>query len=240
MLVLDHTAYPIIMDAVISFSPPHMLQHARDEKFKAAHTFVDYFTLVCDQIVPKVPLFSGCPHIIHVRLPPTGRPPLPTSEARSVSPPYGSSTAPAFCVTPASRVHQIVLVLWPHSSEDNAGDTRDTQQIKHLLAAMKNMVSARPDEFVLVGLDITLESPQATNNGLPSRYVSDKLTAYHRKIHGHVDNLRVLSLEEWWKELNDGEEDLVGAWPSGYVDCHHCGLFNGGSDDHQGRWTTSG
>lgn len=79
---------------------------------------------------------------------------------------------------------------------------------------MKQIVAARPGEFVVVGLDQGLKYPEDTHEGLHRCYVSDKLRTYHRTMDGHVDNLRFLAVEEWWEELADGEKDLVGVWPS--------------------------
>ncbi|KAL1412312.1 hypothetical protein Q8F55_000056 [Vanrija albida] len=107
----------------------------------------------------------------------------------------------------AASGSNFTIVLWPTPSENNAPINRSIGFLRNILRALTDSTRVTNVTVTIVGLE---SAPKR------QRLSSHKIDDYRSRLtNGNAalaNAFRLISLEQWWKELGD-EKDTLGVWP---------------------------
>lgn len=106
------------------------------------------------------------------------------------------------------RTDIVTVVLWRHSATVGKGLATPTKQL--LLDIMRGILSRSPLHFTVVGVE-GLETNQQDVLINILKHIGDT-------VPDSDTNMKTLTLNEWWAELEEGEKNVIGMWPSEYDD----------------------
>lgn len=140
---------------------------------------------------PLITLTPGARNIVHVR--------LDHQHARS------------FSVAPHEGLERVHLVLWPSAVTDDAETGHMYRGIVVILVYV--LLGAYPRELVVVGFERIYALAPMPGPGASSPHANlvARLDQIRPSLPKPVD-VKFVSVEEWWDELDAGEKDLVGVW----------------------------
>ncbi|WOO81800.1 uncharacterized protein LOC62_04G005321 [Vanrija pseudolonga] len=200
---LDDPALSIVLSqftgvtTVRRFSLPYTENEELFELPPSARTVVDYLPL---SINTYVPVSSGRRHILHVGLCPTVGPNGPATDAAV-----------------DDNVEDVVVVLSMDMMPPGLAVPEITFQC--LCDTLYGPLISFTQQVTVVGLELLAPAAQTDPAPHPSmqrtyRLIKRFLDGWCEFFRPGAINLRYLTTEEWWAELDEGETSLVGVWPS--------------------------
>ncbi|WOO81803.1 uncharacterized protein LOC62_04G005324 [Vanrija pseudolonga] len=151
-------------------------------------TVVDFITLPLSQTFEGIYLSTGNRHIIHLRV--------------------GDTTITSHLKVLGST-DSVTIVLWRHSA--TVGKELSMSTKLRLLDILLTILSQSPLHFTVAGLQHVVETDDYG-------HIVDNVKRIHSMNPDSDTEMKILTINEWWEELEAGEKEVIGMWPSEYDD----------------------